>query len=249
MEQHTCKKIDFIVVSVALLLVGLLTIPVLNRIVSMGVPITGHQVSFPRPNAVRVKSTKTPYPYSVSSINIPAISTTTAATDPALTQFIQRVRNGTGSQVVGIYAKDVFALQVKQQPVNDPSYVATQSGVVTQFYYATLFDVIGFLAHNYASGSSFYQLNLGQSISAISGDGTVHEYRVSSIQDYQAVEPSNVQSDFIDLSSGERLSAGDLFAKIYVAENGQTHLVLQTCLARNGNSSWGRHFVVAQPAF
>jgi hypothetical protein len=249
MKQHAYKKIDFIVVTVALLLMGLLTIPVLNRVASMGVPITGHQVSFPRPNAVRVEPTKTPYPYLVSSISIPAIATAIAATDPALTQFVQQVRNDTASQVVGIYAKDAFALQVKQQPVDNPSYVATQSGVVTQFYYASLFDVIGFLAHNYASGSSFYQLNLGQSIFAISGDGTVHEYRVSAIHDYQAVEPSNIQSDFIDLSSGERLSAGDVFAKIYVAENGQTHLVLQTCLARNGNSSWGRHFVVAQPAF
>jgi hypothetical protein len=61
---------------------------------------------------------------------------------------------------------------------------------------------------------------------------------------YQATDPSSVFSNFIDLDTGQRLSAGDLFAKMY---EGTKHVTLQTCITERGNSTWGRLFVIAEP--
>jgi hypothetical protein len=69
---------------------------------------------------------------------------------------------------------------------------------------------------------------------------------VKQILHYQALSPSSPYSDFLDLDdpNGTRISVETLFYKVYT-QNGT--LVLQTCIEANGNSSWGRLFVIAVP--
>ena len=107
--------------------------------------------------------------------------------------------------------------------------------------------VTGILAHNYLSGSLFYQLQPSQEIVLVYGGGRTARYRVDSIQNYQALSPHDVRSDFRDLNGpgGAVLSAGELFNRIYTT---QGTLVLQTCIETNGEYSWGRMFIIAEPA-
>ena len=64
------------------------------------------------------------------------------------------------------------------------------------------------------------------------------------ILQYQALDSENPFSDFRDLENDLVLSAAEMFTKVYT---GQYHVTLQTCIARDGISSWGRYFVIAEP--
>ena len=162
-----------------------------------------------------------------------------------LDDFISRVATGNSSQVVGVHVGELFSFPVEQQPADDPAYVSSQSGVVTQFAMASLNGTTGLLAHNNLAGVFFDDLAPGQQIDLIYGDGSVQHFLVTSIFRYQALEPNSPYSDFFDLDNGGPLiSAAQLFSQIYGGEN---QLVLQTCLSNNGNSSWGRLFVTAIP--
>ena len=169
--------------------------------------------------------------------SIPVSSSTSA-----LESFISQVSNGNGGQVTGIYSDNLFSLSVVQQPSGQAGYVSTSGNTVTQFSMAS---GLGFLAHNYLSGSLFFSLYGGAPITVVYGDGQSQSYRVSQIRQFQALSPDSPYSDFIDLASGESLSATDLFYQTY-GVGGQ--LVLQTCISSNGISSWGRLFIIATPA-
>ena len=54
----------------------------------------------------------------------------------------------------------------------------------------------------------------------------------------------NPYSQFKDLETQTSLTAEELFNNVY---RGDYHLTLQTCIENNGNSSWGRLFIVASP--
>lgn len=123
-------------------------------------------------------------------------------------------------------------LMVIQQPT--PEYVSRLDGTVTQFQQANY----AFLAHNYASGRHFFDLKIGDEVKA--GDNVFH---VTEIVQYQALEPDDVKSDFVDLATGDKLTAAQLFGKIYTDPD---RLVLQTCIERYGVDSWGRLFVIAE---
>lgn len=69
--------------------------------------------------------------------------------------------------------------------------------------------------------------------------------RVIVSSDYQALDPENPYSDFIDADQpGAQLTSGDLFKQVYTD---QDRVVFQTCIDKNGNASWGRLFVIATP--
>jgi hypothetical protein len=163
------------------------------------------------------------------------------STVSGLAAFAAKVTNGNGGQITGLYSENLFALSVVQQS-GDASYVSTAGNTTTQFSMAS---GLGFLAHNYLSGSLFFYLYGGAPITVVYGDGHTQSYRVSQIRKFQALSPDSPYSDFVDLASGSTLSATDLFYATY-GVGGQ--LVLQTCIAANGNSSWGRLFVIATPA-
>ncbi len=109
---------------------------------------------------------------------------------------------------------------------------------------ADTYGSLGFLAHNYLAGKVFNELEVGNLIQVIHGDGHSTPYEVRIIRRFQAIEPLNPYSNFIDVESGSHLTATELFFQTYGVPG---QLILQTCIAADGNDSWGRLFVIATP--
>jgi hypothetical protein len=148
-------------------------------------------------------------------------------------------------QIGGLFVSGVLAMNVIQQPQRDPVFVSPEPGVATQFGMAAEFGTLGFLAHNYSSGTQFFDLDIGHVISVAYGDGSSRHFRITQLRHFQALAPADPNSDFIDLDhDGQRVSNNDLFYNIYAQ---QGRLVLQTCIEAGGDWAWGRLFVVAEP--
>jgi hypothetical protein len=166
---------------------------------------------------------------------------------PDLAGFIASISNGQASQLVGVYVPGQFAMPVVQQLNGDINYVSTTDQTVTEYSRSSSFGVIGLLAHNtLSSGQDFFKLKPGQDVILIYGNGKQVPYRISRIENYQALSPNDPYSDFVDLNgpNGQLIHNEDLFQRIYEV-TGQ--LVFQTCFAANGDPSWGRRFVIATP--
>ncbi len=161
-----------------------------------------------------------------------------------LQDFIDHVKNGDKGSITGLYSEETFSLRVMQQPSGKPGFVSPVEGIATQFGMASKNNVTGMLAHNFSSGRLFFNLTSGDQVDVIYGDGTVKEYRVDAIRRFQALSPKSSASEFVDLESGEKLSAINLFNRMY---GGQHHLTLQTCIQQGDEDSWGRIFIIAQP--
>ncbi len=161
-----------------------------------------------------------------------------------LETFAAQVADGQAGVIRGIYVEGVLAFRVDQQPSGDYLYITRQPDTVTQFGLVQP-PVIGLLAHNTLAGAKFFDLRAGMRLWVIEGDGQTHAYRVSQRFEYQALQPDSPTSDFKDLASGEILTAAQVFARHY---QGTPHVTLQTCIAREGVSTWGRLFVIAEPA-
>jgi len=174
----------------------------------------------------------------------PARATELSASTPNLTSFVDSVKDGQAGILRGVYIQGLFALRVVQQPPNNPAYVSASQGVVTEFHSAKDVGNFGLLAHNYLAGKDFHLLSKNQEVYVIFGDGKIEKYRVKKILRYQTFEPKSTTSNFIDLDSGERLSSTQLFAIVY---KGARHLTFQTCIDKDGELSWGRLFVIAEP--
>jgi len=163
---------------------------------------------------------------------------------PDFAAFSASVQNGEADTLRGAYVPDLLALPVVQQPADQPFYVSSRDGELTQFAAVSRYGNIGLLAHNMFSGRLFSSLALGQEVRLVYGDGRVEYFVVAEILRFQALQPESVTSSFRNLDKDEVLTAGDMFNRAYT---GKRHLVLQTCIAANGNSSWGRLFVIALP--
>ena len=163
---------------------------------------------------------------------------------PNADEFISAVDNGKASDIRGVYVPDVFALRVQQQPKNDANFVSSVVGVATQFENAARYGVTGFLAHNYLSGTLFFDLEIEQEVIVVYGDGSTKRYLVREVQQYQALQPNSPFSDFVDLNTNQQLSANELYNLVYAGEH---HVTFQTCIAKDGNLTWGRLFVIATP--
>ncbi len=159
--------------------------------------------------------------------------------------FSASLANGRGNELVGAFADGLFALRVKQQPANNPAYIYAQAGYATLFSVPLTYGTTALLAHNYLSGAQFSALKPGQRVYLIYGDGSVRSYRISTLLHFRALNPEDPYSSFIDLDNGQRtLSSDQLFRQVYMNSGS---VVFQTCIAANGNSSWGRLFVVGVP--
>lgn len=163
---------------------------------------------------------------------------------PGFVDFSRSVQNGDASVLRGVYVADVLALPVAQQPADRPYYVSNRDGEATQFTMASRYGNIGLLAHNTLSGKFFSRLSVGQQVHLVYGDGRVEDFVVATILRFRASTPESVSSTFYNLDRNETLSASELFSRAYA---GERHLVFQTCIAANGNASWGRLFVEALP--
>lgn len=160
-------------------------------------------------------------------------------------EFLNSVTNQQPGVVVGIHVPGIFSLPVLQQPEGQPAYVSEKNNIITQFGITSAYNNIGLLAHNYLSGKEFFKLKQGQDVVVVYGDRKLETYRVVSIQRYQALEPNSYTSDFIDLDDPNqtRLTSGELFNRVYTKGD---YVVFQTCIAANGNASWGRLFILAE---
>jgi hypothetical protein len=163
-----------------------------------------------------------------------------------LNTFSASVVNQNSDQIVGIYAADLFALPVVQQPASQPAFVSTKDNVVTQFSMAKQYGSAGFVAHNYLAGLKFFDVEIGDKLDVVMGDGTIVNYTVIQIKKYQALSPTSPYSSFINLQKpSTTLSYIDLFNETYARPN---NLILQTCISYGNSDSWGRLFVIALPS-
>ena len=162
----------------------------------------------------------------------------------AINDFISTVADGATGVIRGVYSEKNFELQIIQQPSGQAGFVSTIEGVVTQFSMSNEYGITGLLAHNYLSGRNFFGLGMGDIVQLIYGDGDIKEYQIVEIQRYQALQPDSPNSQFLDLNNGEKLSATQLFKRVYM---GNHHLTLQTCIQEGSEDSWGRLFIIANP--
>jgi hypothetical protein len=162
----------------------------------------------------------------------------------SFTEFNQSVQNGEADVLRGVYVPEVLALPVIQQPADKPYYVSNRDGQVTQFSIASQYGNTGLLAHNTLSGKLFSQLAIGQEVRLVYGDGRVEYFVIAQILRFQALQPESVSSSFRNLDRNETLTAGQMFNRAYL---GESRAVFQTCIAAEGNPSWGRLFVIAVP--
>ena len=163
---------------------------------------------------------------------------------PTFNDFVASVTNGQADVARGVYVAGAMALTIEQQPQGNPAYITRTPEAVSQFQSAAYFGVTGLLAHNHLAGAQFFNLNVGQEVSIVYGDGSARAYRITAQHRFQALEPYNPNSNFVDLDTSATLSALDVFNQMYT---GDDHVTLQTCIAQNGSASWGRLFVKATP--
>jgi hypothetical protein len=161
-----------------------------------------------------------------------------------ITDFINSILNGKSGTIRGIYTEHEFAFPVVQQPSGNPGYVSTTDGVVTEFNMANKYGVTGIIAHNYLAGSDFFNLKIGEKVQIVYGNGETKSYMITSIKSFQALSPNSASSEFVDLSTSEKISAAQLFKRVYM---GNHHLTLQTCIQKGSEDSWGRLFIIAEP--
>jgi hypothetical protein len=135
---------------------------------------------------------------------------------------------------------------IVQQPAGQPGFVSVDPTVVTQFGMPSeIGKTVGLLAHNFLAGTSFMNIERGEQIGLYFKDGIFRTYRVVQQLEYQALQPFSVYSDFINLAKPEiKMDSTQVFEQVY--QQGD-RLVLQTCIEKNGNTSWGRLFVIAIP--
>jgi hypothetical protein len=166
---------------------------------------------------------------------------------PALADFAASLANpnASPSQVTGVYVEGVMALPVVQQPANQPGYVSSTAETITQFAAASNYGSTGLLAHNHLAGKHFFSITTGSILTVVYGDGQTRYYKVASVNQYQALSPNSPYSQFINLMQPDVvLSSSDLFYQTYGLGD---VLILQTCIAKGNEPSWGRLFIIAEP--
>jgi hypothetical protein len=163
--------------------------------------------------------------------------------DTALMQFVQTVVSGQEG-VTGVYVAGRFSFPVIQQPEGNPSFVSPVQDTITQFGMAADQKNVGLLAHNYLAGIRFFELRTGDRVYLVFGTGRVEAFAITRILQYQALDAENPYSEFRPVDGTARLSSTDMFNRVYT---GPYHITFQTCIAKDGNGSWGRIFIIAEP--
>ena len=165
---------------------------------------------------------------------------------PAFDQFIQDLKTGE-NRIVGLWVDNILALQVVYQPSSNPAFVSTEDEIVTFFLLPwEKAGNYGLLAHNYLAGRYFFNLQVGDIISLVWGNGDYEDFEITEIKEFQALQPNNPYTNFIDLESGEQLSVNQVFIEVYM---GDFHTTLQTCIAAETSTEWGRLFTIAPPLY
>lgn len=177
----------------------------------------------------------------------PTIAAPTAeptASLPELDLFAQSLVNGQPDQRVGVFVENLFSFPIVQQPQNDEGWITSNMGEVTDFRFVrSRTGNDGIIAHNYLAGGEFFSLQVGDIAELVLGDGSVIEFEITAIEDYQALTPNSQTTDFLSLATGQQLSVGEVFSRVY---GGNLTLTFQTCINRDNISTWGRTFVIGE---
>lgn len=108
-------------------------------------------------------------------VPISPLPTTTPIFDdvPSLDAFIASVVVGDSESPVGLWADGLMALRIVEGHDND---VPSTNSTASTYGWALDHGVLGLLIHDYLGGSRIYQLNRGNRIALILGDGSVEWY-------------------------------------------------------------------------
>ncbi len=178
-------------------------------------------------------------------LGFPSASGTIHSRRPTLPDPFPIAQTREVNTLSSVHFEDSLVFPVVQQPGGQPNFVSKNGGEITQFSSASNYGNIGLLAHNFLSGKSFFQLVVGEEIHLVYRDGTTETFVVSEILKYEALDSKSPFSSFRNLNDqDEVLSAQQMFERAY---GGEHHITFQTCIARHGNASWGRLFVMAVP--
>lgn len=186
--------------------------------------------------------------FSLALLPVPAGALGSLPASSGLSVFTSGVDSGKNGEPVFLRELDLAGLEtfpIVQQPNGNSVFVSSGQNYVTEYQTASKYGSVGLLAHNYLAGQYFFRISQGQEIKLAYSDGSSRTFVVTNIQRYQALTPDSPSSDFIDLRTGENLTATQLFWKTY--GKGTGYLILQTCIFAEENPSWGRLFVIAEP--
>jgi hypothetical protein len=142
-------------------------------------------------------------------------------------------------------AKVVTSVQVTGKftyAVSQNGNAAPSGYTVGQYAYAASKNNLGFIAHNYLAGSSFYGLTAGDEVVVSFSDGTTKTFVVYNVARYQATNSNDFSKPFID-ARGKQVSARQVFNQSYKA--GQ--VTFQTCITADGSLTWGVIIIQASP--
>ncbi|TAK13395.1 MAG: sortase [Anaerolineae bacterium] len=145
---------------------------------------------------------------------------------------------GRAAAVTRVTAAGLFDYPVIQNGDSAPSAADT----VGQYAAAARRGSIGLLAHNHSAGRSFFVFSIGDLITLTFDDGSTQSYEVTAIHIYQATDPDDFSQPFLD-DRGKELKAKEVFNREYSPGT----LTFQTCIAKDGHSSWGLLFIRAEP--
>ncbi len=177
--------------------------------------------------------------FASSNISIPVEST-----QDVLADFVDTVYNGKSKEIVGIYIEDKLAMPIVQQPEDDHAFISSRKDTLTQFALPADYGVIGVLAHNTEAGEAFYELELGDVVVVVYGNGATDRYEITNDEVWKAYNPQDAYNGtFESMSTRETLSLRDLFIQTYTKPD---TLVFQTCYAQGSNLQWGRLFITAE---
>jgi len=209
-------------------------------------PVYLPQVAFLGYDLSAISTAAPPIPLAAPTAAPTAVPTAAPTQAPVVPpELVARWVNGQAGLLVGVYVEGKLALPVVQQPAGQSGYVSERDEVLTQFAPASDYGVTGLLAHNFLSGAQFFALAAGDPVALVYGDGSIRRFQIIHALRYQALQPTNTYSDFIDLADpdGRRISSTEVFRRVYM-EAGR--IVFQTCIEANGNPSWGRLFVIGE---
>ncbi|MCC6568679.1 MAG: hypothetical protein IT315_05530 [Anaerolineales bacterium] len=177
---------------------------------------------------------------------MPALAMTNqdAAALPNFSDFVRSVKTGEENVVRGVYVPNVMAYRVAQQPLDNPGFLSSKEDRVTQFRMAAGYGTVGLVAHNYLAGESFFNLEAGDEVRIVYGDGKVEIFIINEILQYQALQPNSPYSSFQNLDRDETLTVNQMFKRVFVSDG---YVTFQTCIEKDGVSTWGRLFVIAIP--
>ncbi len=177
---------------------------------------------------------------------MPALAMTNqdAAALPNFSDFVRSVQSGEENVVRGVYVPNVMAYRVAQQPLDNPGFLSSKEDRVTQFRMAAGYGTVGLVAHNYLAGESFFNLEVGDEVRIVYGDSKVETFVVYEILQYQALQPNSPYSSFRNLDRDETLTVNQMFKRVFVSDG---YVTFQTCIEKDGASTWGRLFVIAIP--